>query len=67
MPHFDYKARAASWIREELPKLWEVTTEFWSGMYTSNLAVLPILKPVEVVSLPSGPWSFPSSNVGRRC
>lgn len=51
VPHFDYKARAAGWIRKELPELWEVTTEFWSGMYTSNLALLPILKPIEVVSL----------------
>ncbi|CCC05615.1 unnamed protein product [Sordaria macrospora k-hell] len=48
VPHFDYKARAAGWIRKELPELWEVTTEFWSGMYTSNLALLPILKPIEV-------------------
>lgn len=32
VPHFDFKARVASWIRGELPGLWEVTTEFWSGI-----------------------------------
>ncbi|KAK3392424.1 hypothetical protein B0T20DRAFT_55862 [Sordaria brevicollis] len=48
VPHFDYKARAAEWIRKELPGLWERTTELWIGMYTSNLAKIPILKPVEV-------------------
>ncbi|KAJ4380399.1 hypothetical protein N0V85_008758 [Neurospora sp. IMI 360204] len=48
VPHLDYKARAAQWIKAELPGLWEVTTEFWSGVYTDNLARLPIFKPVEV-------------------
>ncbi|KAK3338507.1 hypothetical protein B0H65DRAFT_435699 [Neurospora tetraspora] len=33
VPHFDYKARAASWVKEQLPGLWEVTTEFWHGKF----------------------------------
>ena len=51
VPHLDFKARAAKWIRQEYPELWGITTEFWPTMYTQNFFDSPVLKPIELVSL----------------
>ncbi|KAJ6438944.1 HSCARG dehydrogenase [Purpureocillium lavendulum] len=62
--HFDYKQQAVDWIKANTPDLWEKTTEFWPGWYTSNL-LQPFMQPVNppysgtsLLLLPSKPGAM---------
>ncbi|KAF2144830.1 uncharacterized protein K452DRAFT_285154 [Aplosporella prunicola CBS 121167] len=57
VPHFDYKARVDQRIRDEYPELAAKTTYLYVGFYSSNLAFLPGLKPIEVPG--SGKYIWP--------
>lgn len=50
VPHMDYKANVDVYIKEKLPELAKKTTFVWHGMYASNLAFFPNMKPTFFVS-----------------
>jgi hypothetical protein len=49
-PHMDYKANVDARIKSELPALAAKTTYLYFGFYPQNLAYLPMLQPVKLVS-----------------
>lgn len=51
VPHMEYKAQVDDHIRKNLPELAKKTTFLWIGWYPTNMAFLPLIKPMEVVSL----------------
>lgn len=48
--HLDYKANVDERIRNNYPKLAAKTTYLFFGFYPSNMAFLPMMKPVLIVS-----------------
>lgn len=49
LPQMDYKANVDVRIKAELPELAKKTTYLLFGYYPSNMAFLPMMKPVELV------------------
>ena len=47
VPHMDYKAEVDEYIKQELPQLAKKTTYLQVGWYPSNIAFLPVSKPIE--------------------
>lgn len=50
VPHMDYKANVDVYIKGKLPELAKKTTFVWHGMYASNSAFFPCMKPTFLVS-----------------
>jgi hypothetical protein len=50
VPHMEYKAQVDNHIRKNLPELAKKTTFLWIGWYPMNMAYMPLMKPIEVVS-----------------
>jgi hypothetical protein len=50
VPHMEYKAQVDDHIRTNLPELAKKTTFLWIGWYPTNMAYVPLVKPMEVVS-----------------
>jgi len=50
VPHMEYKAQVDDYIRTKLPELAKKTTFLWIGWYPTNMAYMPLIKPMEVVS-----------------
>ncbi|KAK6431714.1 hypothetical protein LTR95_012123 [Oleoguttula sp. CCFEE 5521] len=47
-PHLDSKDKAADIIKETLPDIAKKTTFLWIGIFSSNFAAYPMMKPFEV-------------------
>ena len=47
------KDQAADDIKAQFPSLAKKTTFLWVGLFTSNFWQFPMMKPTEIVSLPS--------------
>lgn len=55
VPHMDHKSRVDDRIREELPDLARISTFFWLGWYSANMAFFPPIRPLEL-PLSGGKW-----------
>lgn len=49
--HFDGKAKADDYIRDEHPELAVKTTFLWVGYYPANMAIFPMMKVTPMVSI----------------
>jgi hypothetical protein len=58
VPHMEYKAQVDDHIRANLPELAKKTTFLWTGWYPTNMAYMPLIKPMEVVSHRNSESSF---------
>jgi hypothetical protein len=46
--HFDSKADAAKYMKEEHPELWKKTSRVQVGFYATNHSTLPFMRPQKV-------------------
>lgn len=58
MLQMDYKANVDVRMKKDLPALAAKTTFLLFGYYPSNMAFLPMMKPVELVSFNNFVWVF---------
>ncbi|MCJ1284643.1 hypothetical protein MMC26_003978 [Xylographa opegraphella] len=67
VPHMEPKSQVDQYIRDKLPELAKKTTFLWVAWYAANLAKMPLIKLMEVVSsrTPLSVFATPSADKVR--